>query len=111
SLAEGNIREAVQKYQQAVALATSLGFNYEELLSRLGLVKILGARKEFAAATEHITRAQELISDKADRLSFRFREVLLLWWQGLYTQSHAVEEMHGLIIAFADMGLLQEQAA
>src|SRR5690606_7444737 len=65
----------------------------------------------FAAATEHITRAQELISDKADRLSFRFRELLLMLWQGLYTQAHAIEELQGLIHAFGEMGLLQEQAA
>src|SRR5690606_17036032 len=75
------------------------------------LVTLLGARRDFAAATEHITRAQELISDKADRLSFRFREVLLMLWQGLYTQAHAIEELHGLIHAFGEMGLLQEQAA
>lgn len=111
ALAQGNIREAVHKYQQTIASARELGFNYEEFLSRLGLVKILGARKDFAAATEHITRAQELISDKADRLSFRFREVLLMLWQGIYTQAHAIEELHGLIHAFGEMGLLQEQAA
>lgn len=111
ALAQGNIREAVQKYHQTISAAVPLGFNYEEFLARLGLVKVLGSRREFAAATEHITRGQELISDKADRLSFRFREVLLMLWQGLYTQAHAIEELHGLIHAFGEMGLLQEQAA
>lgn len=111
ALAQGDLREAIHKYRQTVGLASSLSFNYEEFLSRLALVTILGSRGEFAAATEHITRAQELISDKADRLSFRFREVLLMLWQGLYTQSHAAEELQGLIHAFGEMGLLQEQAA
>src|SRR5690606_5752193 len=111
ALAQGDLREAIHKYRQTVGLASSRSFNYEEVLSRLALVTILGSRGEFAAATEHITRAQELISDKADRLSFRFREVLLMLWQGLYTQSHAAEELQGLIHAFGEMGLLQEQAA
>jgi len=80
-------------------------------MSRLGLVSILGSRGEFAAANDHIARAQELIADKADRLTFRFREVLLMLWQGRYTQSHAADELNGLIHAFGEMGLLQEQAA
>src|SRR5690606_5665157 len=111
ALAQGSLREAIQQYRQTVSLSSRLGFNYEEFLSRLALVTILGSRGEFAAATEHIGRAQELIADKADRLSFRFREVLLMLWQGLYTQSHAAEELQGLIHAFGEMGLLQEQAA
>jgi len=111
SLNQGDFRQAIQYYRRVVNIATHHGFNYEEFLSRLALVSILGSRGEFAAAHEHITRAQELISDKADRLSFRFREVLLMLWQGRYTQSHAAEEFTGLIQAFGDMGLLQEQAA
>ena len=111
SLAQGNTRDAIQKYNYTIELASRLGFNYEELLARLSLVTILGSRKDFAGANEHITRAQELISDKADRLSFRFREVLLMLWQGRYTPAHAMEELEDLIESFGDMGLLQEQAA
>lgn len=110
-MAQHNLRVSAQKFQTVVELASRLGFNYEEFLARLALVALLGARRDIAAATEHITRAQELISDKADRLSFRFREVLLMLWQGLYTQAHTIEELHGLIHAFGEMGLLQEQAA
>src|SRR5690606_18531509 len=111
SLAQGNTRDAIQKYNYTIELASRLGFNYEELLARLSLVTILGARKDFAGANEHISRAQELISDKADRLSFRFREVLLMLWQGRYTPAHAMEELEALIESFGEMGLLQEQAA
>lgn len=111
SLTQGDYRTAIQHYRRVIARASRLRSNYEEFLSRLALVTILGSRGEFAAATEHIGRAQELIADKADRLSFRFREVLLMLWQGLYTQSHAAEELQGLIHAFGEMGLLQEQAA
>src|SRR5690606_37747900 len=96
---------------QTIELAKNLGFNYEELLSRLALVCIYGSQGEFAAANEHIARAQELISDKADRLTFRFREVLLLLWQESYTPAHAMEELEALVEAFGEMGLLQEQAA
>lgn len=111
ALADGNTRTAISRYAQTIELARELGFNYEELLSRLALVCIYGSQNDFAAANEHIARAQELISDKADRLIFRFREVLLMQWQGRYTQSHAMEELEALIDAFGEMGLLQEQAA
>src|SRR5690606_10214921 len=111
ALAHGHIRAAAAKYEQTVALASVLLFNYEELLSRLALVCIHGSQGDFSAAQEHLSRAQELISDKADRLVFRFREVLLMQWQGRYKPAHAVEELDALIDAFGDMGLLQEQAA
>src|SRR5690606_6969381 len=102
---------AISKYAQTIDVAHALGFNYEELLSRLALVCIHGSQGDFSAAQEHLSRAQELISDKADRLVFRFREVLLMQWQGRYKPSHALEELDALIDAFGDMGLLQEQAA
>src|SRR5690606_5392107 len=112
ALAQGNLREAVRRYGQTLELASRhSGFSYDEFLSRLALVSILGSRHEFAAANDHIARAQELIADKADRLSFRFREVLLMLRQGRYTQTHAADELNGLIHAFGEMGLLQEQAA
>lgn len=112
ALAQGNMREAIHMYSQALDLASHMnGLAYEEFLCRLALVSVLGSRGDFAAANEHITRAQELIADKSDRLAFRFREVLLMLWQGRYTQSHAADELNGLIHAFGEMGLLQEQAA
>lgn len=111
ALSKGDYRQAMQSYKRVLELAANHSFSYEEFLSRLSLVSILGSRGEFAAANEHITRAQELIADKADRLSFRFREVLLMLWQGRYTQTHATDELNGLIHAFGEMGLLQEQAA
>jgi tetratricopeptide (TPR) repeat protein len=111
ALADGNTRSAISKYSQTIQIAQELNFNYEELLSRLALVCIYGSHGDFATAQEHLSRAQELISDKADRLVFRFREVLVLLWQGRYKPSHAMEELDSLIEAFGDMGLLQEQAA
>lgn len=111
SLADGNIRSAIGKYAHTIEIAQRLNFNYEELLSRLALVCIHGSQGDFSAAQEHLSRAQELISDKADRLVFRFREVLLMLWQERYTPAHATEELDALIDAFGDMGLLQEQAA
>lgn len=111
ALADGNTRSAISKYVQTIGIAQRLRFNYEELLSRLALVCIHGSQGDFSAAQEHLSRAQELISDKADRLVFRFREVLFMLWQGRYKPSHAMEELDALIHAFGDMGLLQEQAA
>lgn len=111
ALASGSLVSAVQHYTQAMNLATELQFNYEEFLCRLPLVCILGSRGDHAEAYDHLMRAQTLISDKSDRLTFRFREVLLNFWTKRYTVSHAIQEFEGLMQAFGEMGLLQEQAA
>ncbi len=111
ALAKNNIPVAIQRYMEAIPLAQSLQFSYEEFLVRIPLICILGMRGDFAAARDHLSRAQLLISDKSDRLVFRFREVLLNYWMGTYRPSHALQELDGLIVAFGEMGLLQEQAA
>lgn len=102
---------AIKRYLAAIDIATELQFNYEEFLCRLPLVCILGSRGDHAEAYDHLMRAQTLISDKSDRLTFRFREVLLNFWTKRYTVSHAIQEFEGLMQAFGEMGLLQEQAA
>ncbi len=109
--ANGSTNLAIQRYLEAIKLATELQFTYEEFLCRLPLVCILGARGDYNEALIHLMRAQTLISDKSDRLTFRFREVLLNYWSKRYTISHALLEFEGLIQAFGEMGLLQEQAA
>lgn len=111
ALAAGNTRAAVQFYLQAVEVASRLQFSYEELLCRLALACILGARGDATGASGHLARAQALITDKADRLVYRFREVLLLHWQTKYSRQHAVEELESLEASFGQMGLLQEQSA
>lgn len=105
----GNLDTAKHEFEQAIALSVKLQMGYEELLCRLPLIAILGIRGDFAAASEHAARAQSLISDKSDRLEFRFREVLLLHWQGAYTSEHASAELDALIEEFGAMGLLREQ--
>lgn len=109
--AAGNSRQAIQRYRAGVEAASRLQFKYEELLCRLALVCQLGIKGELGEANEHLINAQGLISDKADRLVFRFREVLLLRWRGHYSEAHALEELDSLNSAFGEMGLLQEQAA
>lgn len=111
AIANGSMGLAVQRFTQSIELATRLQFSYEELLCHLALVCILGVRGDFQEASDHLTRAQSLISDKSDRLLFRFREVLLNFWMNRYTAQHALQEYEGLIHAFGEMGLLQEQAA
>jgi len=109
--ATGNLALAQAHYQRAIDLATRQQFGFEELTCRLALVCILGVRSDFPAASTHLARAQVLISDRSDRLLFRFREVLLNAWLGSYTLPHTHEEFQALITDFGDMGLLQEQAA
>ncbi|MFA5593810.1 MAG: hypothetical protein WDA15_00860 [Trueperaceae bacterium] len=110
AMANSSLPLAIQRFSQSVEGATKLQFSYEELISHLALVGALGVRGDFARALEHLTRAQSLISDKSDRLQFRFREVLLNFWMQRYTDTHALQELEGLVLAFGEMGLLQEQA-
>lgn len=110
AMANGSLSLAIQRFNQSIDVASRLQINYEELLGHLSLVGVFGVRRDFKKATEHLTRAQALISDKSDRLQFRFREVLLNLWMLRYTQAHALQELEGLIVAFEEMGLLQEQA-
>lgn len=109
--AKSNIPLAVQRYKEAIPIAQELQFSYEEFLCRLPLMLISASRGDFGEARDHLSRAQLLISDKSDRLIFRFREVLLNFWMGMYQPTHALQELDGLILAFGEMGLLQEQAA
>jgi len=105
----GNLPTAIHEYEQAINLAVEYQMGYEELLCHLSLMSIHGNRGEFGQAAEHSARAQALLSDKSDRLAFRFREVLLLYWQGAYTNEHATAELDGLMVEFGEMGLLKEQ--
>lgn len=109
--ANGSLSSAIQRFIPAIEYASRYQFSYEEFLCRLSLVCILSSKGDLADATEHLVRAQTLISDKSDRLIFRFREVLLNYWTKRYTISHALQEFEGLMQAFGEMGLLQEQAA
>jgi len=109
--ANGSLSSAIQRFIPAIEYASRYQFSYEEFLCRLSLVCILSSKGDLVDATEHLVRAQTLISDKSDRLIFRFREVLLNYWTKRYTISHALQEFEGLMQAFGEMGLLQEQAA
>ncbi len=111
ALARENIPLAIQRFTEAIPLAQQLQFSYEEFLCRLPLLCIYAFRGDFSAARDHLSRAQLLISDKSDRLLFRFREVLLNLWMDTYQPTHALQELDGLVLAFGDMGLLQEQTA
>ena len=107
--ATGNLTTAVHEYEQAIDLSVKLQMGGEELLCRLPLLALLGKRGDFAGASEHAARAQALLADKSDRLEFRFREVLLFYWQGAYASDHALAELDALIQEFGSMGLLREQ--
>lgn len=109
--ANGSLSSAIQRFIPAIEYASRYQFGYEEFLCRIALVCILSAKGDQPEAAEHLVRAQTLISDKSDRLIFRFREVLLNYWTKRYTISHALQEFEGLMQAFGEMGLLQEQAA
>ena len=108
SWAEGDIEEAIRRYQEAASLARRLQQGFEEFQASLDLAVLL-ARFTDSDLSETLSRAQLQISDRSDRLMYRFREILLFLWSGQYTPAHVADELTTVSSSLNDMGLLQEQ--
>lgn len=102
--------EAEAAFRTAIAVAREHQLVYEEFIASLSLVGLTLIRGEAQTAAPHLERAQELVSDKTDRLNFRFREVQYMHVSGRYSAAHAEHELEALDEEFMKMGLLQEQA-
>ena len=108
SWAEGNIERAMAEYEEAARLAVDLQQGYEAFQASLDLA-VLSARFREDESGRLLFQSQQLISDRSDRLLYRFREILLFVWAGRYTPSHAAKELRVVSESFSEMGLLQEQ--
>lgn len=106
----GKLSDAARDFNACVRSCDGMQVAYEEFVARLSLVALECITCNLSRAQEHLGRAQALISDKSDRLNFRFREVQLNLAVGAYSHAHALSEMTVLDEEFCDMGLLQEQA-
>lgn len=102
-------RQAIDNYQRATEVAIKQELLGEEFMCRLSLVALLGYRKYFQTASEHLIRAKMLISDRSDSLTFRFRETLLHHWERNISTEKAQENLKTLTGEFEHMGLMQEQ--
>ena len=107
--ATGDVKGALHAYDQAAQLALEVEENYVEVLSRLSVAALLGFRRAFEAASENLVRAKWIASTRFEKLSYRFREVLLAYWRGLYNPEQARTELEALAADFGTMGFLQEQ--
>jgi tetratricopeptide (TPR) repeat protein len=105
----GLLVQAVDQYQLCVDKSAELQVAYEEFLGRIALTALLSQRGDAPAARAQLARAQSLITDKADRLTYRFREIGLHLVLGEYAFDHALKEYQALDEEFGRMGLLQEQ--
>ncbi|MCA1800111.1 MAG: hypothetical protein LC650_02310 [Actinobacteria bacterium] len=108
SWAEGDIAEAIRQYEEAASLAHRLQQGFEEFQASLDLAVLL-ARFTDRDLGKSLATAQAQISDRSDRLMFRFREILLFLWNGHYTPAHVANELTTVSSSLNDMGLLQEQ--
>jgi len=107
--AQWDVDEAVRRFTACVSTAARLSIAFEEFVARLSLVALTSSTEVTTVAVEHLARAQVLISDKSDRLAYRFREIGLRLRTGDYTPAHALKEYAALDAEFGQMGLLQEQ--
>jgi tetratricopeptide (TPR) repeat protein len=105
----GNLERSVERFESAVELATALNIGYEEFLARVGLALLLGIRGELEPAFEHLSYAERLVSDRSDRLYFRFREILLNRLAGALGGMEAITELRTVADEMGKMGALQEQ--
>jgi tetratricopeptide (TPR) repeat protein len=105
---DGHLRLAIEQFEDGVKAAIDHQVGYEEFLCRLSLATIHASQGDTVKAASNMARAQVLISDKSDRLIFRFREILVQYWHNAYTRTHALEELRAISSAFENMGLLQE---
>ena len=108
SWSTNNIPDAISLYLSALRPAVERQLVFEEFICRLALVAIFGIQGDYPSSSEHLALAQPLISDKSDRLNYRFREVLLNHWKKEYTSEHAIAELQTIAHEFKAMGLLQE---
>lgn len=111
SWAQSAIPKAIEEYDLASSIARKLGQSFEEFQASLDL-GVLHARFKHPRSHEArgaFERAQAQISDRSDRLLFRFREILALRWEGRYGPAHASDELLALSEDLNSMGLLQEQ--
>ena len=99
---------AISYFEASIDEASRGEISYEEFLCRLPLVSIYAFAGDFSSAEQQLARAQELISDKTDRLAYRFREVILNRWRKQYSPAHSLSELSTVAQQFNDMGLLQE---
>jgi tetratricopeptide (TPR) repeat protein len=105
----GNLDRSLQRFESAVELATALNIGYEEFLARVGLALLLGVKGELDPAFEHLSYAERLVSDRSDRLYFRFREILLNRLAGALGGTEAIIELRTVADEMGKMGALQEQ--
>lgn len=108
SWSEGRIGLAIERFEEGIKSAINNQVGYEEFLCRLSLATIHASKGDHTTAASNLARAQILISDKSDRLNFRFREILIQHWKNAYTGPHALEELRAISTSFESMGLLQE---
>ena len=107
--ATNDVKGALHLYDQATNLASTTEENYVEVLSRLSVAALLGFRKASEAANNNLVRAKWIASTRFEKLSIRFREVLLAYWRGVYNPEQTRTELEALAADFGTMGFLQEQ--
>ena len=107
----GELATAVSHYGQALDLASRSDLVYEEFLCHTALMTLHAFMEQHAIAVQHRTQAAKRLSDKSDRLQFRFREVIVDHWRGALDRQAVASTLSQLADDLFDMGLLQEMGA
>lgn len=105
----GNMDQAIDHFERSTELASELEIGYEEFLARVGLAVLYANEDRLDLAYEHLGYAERLVSDRSDRLYYRFREILVNKKSGNIGSTAAVMELRTVENELGKMGALQEQ--
>jgi tetratricopeptide (TPR) repeat protein len=101
--------DAIKLYSKSLNTSIVKNLAGEEFTARIALAALFIGQHLFISATEHLTRAKPLISEKYDKLTYRFREVLLEDYQHTITAEQSYTVLDKLAKSYGEMGYVQEQ--
>jgi tetratricopeptide (TPR) repeat protein len=104
-----NLATAMDHFEAAAELAVELEIGFEEFLARVELAVLHANANNLDSAHEYLRDAERLVSDRSDRLYFRFREILTQRLSNSIDGMAAVAELNTVADELGKMGALEEQ--
>ncbi|HEX7002938.1 MAG TPA: tetratricopeptide repeat protein [Trueperaceae bacterium] len=105
----GRVSKSISLFEEALEIAANLDIGYEEFLARVCLAYLYGHEGNLDVAYEHLSNAERLVGDRSDRLTYRFREILLRRLSGAIGSVEAITELRNVESELEKMGARQEQ--
>jgi tetratricopeptide (TPR) repeat protein len=99
---------AIEMFDKAALFALENELAGEEIIARVNLIPLNIARDYPLTAGEHQARAKAIITDKIDKLIYKFRDTILLLVEKLTTTEQTRDTLTDLSSELKELGYLQE---